>query len=165
MADSGVTSEQRVGQERMLDFDGGAPDSASIMPLDSEMVPGAEPSGPKIDPMIAAKLKRGPEQQRVVGPLVELLVTTGWSLGMLEESKRPPGAPEHMTELELVTNLKYTKMPKGKDLVSEWNATYPQWSYGDDTRRFWRDYKRIRESVALALPTNRSMQQPNASTT
>jgi hypothetical protein len=98
MADSGVTSEQRVGQERMLDFDGEAPDSASIMPLDSEMAPGAEPSEPKIDPMIAAKLKRGPEQQRVVGPLVEFLVTTGWSLDQMVFGRKEWRVPRNPSE-------------------------------------------------------------------
>jgi hypothetical protein len=73
-------------------------------------------------------------------------------LGLLKEGKRPPGAPEGMTELELVTNLWYMKAPKGKELVREWNETYPQWSYKDDTRRFWRDYNRIRKAVAVGPP-------------
>jgi hypothetical protein len=84
--------------------------------------------------------------------LLRFVIERTEPLGMLEEGKRPPGAPEHMTELELVTNLHYMKAPKGKELVSEWNATYPQWSYGDDTRRFWRDYHRIRKSVAFGPP-------------
>jgi len=73
-------------------------------------------------------------------------------LGLLKEGKRPPDAPEGMTELELVTNLRYMKVPKGKELVREWNEMYPQWSYKDDTRRFWRDYNRIRRAVAVGPP-------------
>jgi hypothetical protein len=73
-------------------------------------------------------------------------------LGMLEDGKRPSRAPEGMAELELVTQLWYMKAPKGKELVSEWNETYPQWSYGDDTRRFWRDYNRTKKSVAFGPP-------------
>ena len=46
----------------------------------------------------------------------------------------------------------YRKMPNGKQLVSEWNKTYPQWSYGDETGRFWKDYHRVKKSVALGPP-------------
>lgn len=73
-------------------------------------------------------------------------------LGLLEEGKRPPKAPEYLMEIELVANHWYMKVPKGKDLVREWNETYPQWSYGGDTRRFWRDYNRIRKTVAVGPP-------------
>jgi hypothetical protein len=74
-------------------------------------------------------------------------------LGMFEEGKRPPGAPEGMAELELVAQYpRYRKMQNGKELVSEWNETNPQWSYGNDTRRFWRDYNRIKKLVAFGPP-------------
>lgn len=76
-------------------------------------------------------------------------------LGMLEEGKKLPGAPKWMLELELVAEHWYMKMPEGKELVSEWNETYPQWSYKDDTRRFWRDYNRIRKSVTFGPPYQR----------
>jgi hypothetical protein len=84
--------------------------------------------------------------------LLRFVVERMEPLGMLEEGKRPSRAPESMAELELVTQLWYMKAPKGKELVSEWNETYPQWSYGDDTRRFWRDYHRIKKSVAFGPP-------------
>jgi hypothetical protein len=73
-------------------------------------------------------------------------------LGLLEEEKRPPKAPEYLGEIELVANHWYMKAPEGKELVSEWNETYPQWSYKSDTRRFWRDYNRIRKTVAVGPP-------------
>jgi hypothetical protein len=74
-------------------------------------------------------------------------------LGLFEKGKRPPGAPEGMVELELVTNLQYMKVPEGKELVSEWDETYPHWSYRGDTRRFWRDYNRIRKTISGELGT------------
>jgi hypothetical protein len=51
----------------------------------------------------------------------------------------------------------HTKMPNGKTLVSEWNEAYPDWAYmtsvGDlDTRRFWRDYNRIKRTIAVGPP-------------
>jgi hypothetical protein len=73
-------------------------------------------------------------------------------LGMPEAGLRPPEAPKGLTELEMVINLQYAKVPEGKELVNEWNKTYPRWSYGGDTRRFWRDFKRIREAVAIGSP-------------
>ena len=73
-------------------------------------------------------------------------------LGLLKEGKRPYGAPEGLVEIELVTHLWYVKAPKGKELANEWNRTYPQWSYKDDTRRFWRDYNRIKKAVAFGPP-------------
>jgi hypothetical protein len=71
-------------------------------------------------------------------------------LGLLGEPL--PDAPEHMVELELVANHWYMKTPEGKELVREWDETYPQWKYGSDTRRFWRDYNRIRKTVAVGPP-------------
>jgi hypothetical protein len=74
-------------------------------------------------------------------------------MGPFEESNRPPGTPEHMVRLELVAQYPlYKKMPNGNGLVSEWNETYPQWSYGDNTRRFWRDYHRVKKTVAFGPP-------------
>jgi len=53
-----------------------------------------------------------------------------------------------------------TKMPPGKDLVREWNRAHPQWAYetslGDpNTRLFWRDYKRIKKTIAVGPPYRR----------
>lgn len=53
-----------------------------------------------------------------------------------------------------------TKMPLGKDLVREWNRAHPQWAYetsvGDlNTRLFWRDYKRIKKTIAVGPPYRR----------
>jgi hypothetical protein len=39
-----------------------------------------------------------------------------------------------------------------REIKERRNATYPQWRYGDDTRRFWRDYNRIRKAVAFGPP-------------
>jgi hypothetical protein len=74
-------------------------------------------------------------------------------MGPFEEGNRPPGVPEHMVGFELVAQYPlYRKMPNGNGLVHEWNETYPQWSYVDDTRRFWRDYHRIKKTVAFGPP-------------
>jgi hypothetical protein len=73
-------------------------------------------------------------------------------LRMLEGGRRPPDAPDHLTELELVTNLPYMKVPNLRELVSGWNATNatnPKWIYKKGTSRFWRDYKRARKIVAF----------------
>jgi hypothetical protein len=73
-------------------------------------------------------------------------------LGMLEAGSRLPKTPDHRRELELITNLQYVKVPEGKKLVNEWNEMYPKWSYGGNTKNFWRDFKRIRKSVAIGPP-------------
>jgi hypothetical protein len=43
------------------------------------------------------------------------------------------------------------KLPKGHALVEEWDKKWgqerPQWSYGPDTRRFWRDFRDVQKSV------------------
>jgi hypothetical protein len=48
-------------------------------------------------------------------------------------------------------------MPKGKVLVKEWNETHPELAYrtsvGEpETRRFWRDYNRIKKTIAVGPP-------------
>jgi hypothetical protein len=75
-------------------------------------------------------------------------------LGMIEKGMSPPRAPKGRGMLELVTQYPlYRKMPNAKEIVSEWNETNPpQWSYGDDTRRLWKDYHRIKKSVAFGPP-------------
>jgi hypothetical protein len=50
-----------------------------------------------------------------------------------------------------------TRMPKGKELVGEWNEAHPRWAYktsvGDvNTRLFWRDFKRILKTIAVGPP-------------
>ena len=42
-------------------------------------------------------------------------------------------------------------MPEGKKLVSEWNDDHPQWAY-KNTRQFWRDYNRIKRTIAVGPP-------------
>jgi hypothetical protein len=60
-----------------------------------------------------------------------------------------------MMEVERVANCEYMKKPKGKKLASEWNDLHPQWSYGDNTRRFFRDYHRAKRMVAVGPPYQR----------
>jgi hypothetical protein len=42
-------------------------------------------------------------------------------------------------------------LPKGDVLVADWDRQWkekrPQWCYGADTRRFWRDFRNVQESV------------------
>jgi len=77
-------------------------------------------------------------------------------LGKLEEGQRPPGAPKEKgwQVLELVAQYPwYRKMPNGKRLVREWNETTPkEWSYGDNTRWFWKDYHRTKKAVSFGPP-------------
>jgi hypothetical protein len=87
--------------------------------------------------------------------LLRFVIEHTESLRMLEVGWRPPDAPDHLTELELVTNLPYMKVPNLKELVSGWNATNatnPKWIYKKGTSRFWRDYKRARKIVAFGPP-------------
>ena len=86
--------------------------------------------------------------------LLRFVIEHTESLRMLEVGWRPPDAPDHLTELELVTNLPYMKVPNLKELVRAWNATKatnPKWIYKKGTSRFWRDYKRARKTVAFGL--------------
>ena len=51
----------------------------------------------------------------------------------------------------------HTRMPNGKTLVSEWNEAHPDWAYKDsvgelNTRLFWRDYNRIKRTIAVGPP-------------
>jgi hypothetical protein len=48
-------------------------------------------------------------------------------------------------------------MPEGKRLLSEWKEAYPQWAKTEEgdlitTRRFWRDFHRIKKTIALGPP-------------
>ena len=42
-------------------------------------------------------------------------------------------------------------MPEGKKLVSEWNQSHPQWPY-KNTRGFWREYNRVKKTIAVGPP-------------
>jgi hypothetical protein len=44
------------------------------------------------------------------------------------------------------------RMPNGKSLVREWNEANPQWKAYKDTRRFWRDYNRIKRTIVVGPP-------------
>ena len=39
------------------------------------------------------------------------------------------------------------KRKLGKVLVAEWDRLHPEWSYGEDTRTFWRDYNLARKHI------------------
>ena len=45
-------------------------------------------------------------------------------------------------------------LPKGKVLVKDWDTEWkphrPEWCYGADTRRFWRDFRSVQEGVAYS---------------
>ncbi len=52
------------------------------------------------------------------------------------------------------------KTHDGKVIVDEWNKAYPEWAYktsaGDlNTRLFWRDYNRIKRTIAVGPPYQR----------
>jgi hypothetical protein len=46
---------------------------------------------------------------------------------------------------------RFEVLPEGKKLVSEWNDEHPQWAY-KNTRQFWRDYNRIKRTIAVGPP-------------
>ena len=84
----------------------------------------------------------------------------GTSGGKAPESKNLRLFRFVIERLEPTSTSEYTRMPNGKSLVSEWNEAYPEWAYktsvGDpDTRRFWRDYNRIRKTIAVGPPYRR----------
>jgi type I restriction enzyme M protein len=60
--------------------------------------PKSPKSGAALDPRIAAELKDGPEQQLVVGPLVQRLVDAGWKLDQMEFGKREWLVPKSPSE-------------------------------------------------------------------
>lgn len=97
-SDSGNVSEHLMRTESTSAFDTDVPESASIMPLDSDVFPEAETSQLEIDPEIAAKLKRGAEQQQVVGPLVEFLVSVGWKLDQMVFGRKEWRVPRNPSE-------------------------------------------------------------------
>lgn len=59
------------------------PAAASLLPLDSDVSTDTGTPQSEIDPAITSKLKRGVEQQQTVGPLVQFLVSVGWSLNQM----------------------------------------------------------------------------------
>jgi hypothetical protein len=74
-------------------------------------------------------------------------------------TERIPPSSEPATQEDTSRAPKQLKASEGKRLVSEWNAAYPhpKWTYktsaGDlDTRRFWRDYHRIKRTIAVGPP-------------
>ena len=74
-------------------------------------------------------------------------------LGGLQDRRREKGWDWRDAEEE-VPWLEYETMPSGKELVEEWDSQ--EWvqenpeerAYRGDTRRFWRDYGRVRRAVA-----------------
>jgi type I restriction enzyme M protein len=98
-----VTDDRSVGADQIstksaADSDTNIPESASILPLDSDVFPEAEMPHSEIDPQIAAKLKRGKEQQKVVGRLVEYLVSAGWRLDQMVFGRREWRVPRNPSE-------------------------------------------------------------------
>ena len=72
------------------------------------------------------------------------------------EPRFPPGE-EGMTEDESIKHGAFEKKPTGRELVREWDALpwvqKNQWTYGEDTGRFLRDYKHTKLRIAYsALP-------------
>ena len=67
----------------------------------------------------------------------------------------PPGE-EGDTEDELIAYGAYEKKPTGRELVREWDAQPwvqdNDWTYGADTRRFWRDYQKTKMRLAYSAP-------------
>jgi len=70
-------------------------------------------------------------------------------VGLVEEDSTVSSFTERLAQLE------YAKVPEGRRLVKEWDEQEcvkqnPNWAYGKDTRRFWRDYHRTLKAVAWA---------------
>ena len=98
--------------------------------------------------------RSGEEKLKLLRFVIERIEPLGSEeLGMLDDGEKPPGAPKGLWGLELVAQYPwYRRMPNGKEIVREWNETHPEWSYGDNTSRFWRDYHRIKKAVAFGPP-------------
>jgi hypothetical protein len=65
-----------------------------------------------------------------------------------EDSTDVPGFTERLAQLH------YARVPDGSTLVKEWDQQEwvkenPSWAYGNNTRRFWRDYRRAFNSVVF----------------
>lgn len=41
------------------------------------------------------------------------------------------------------------QLPRWRMMMKDWNRAHPEWSYGDDARRFCRDYSRVARPVVL----------------
>ena len=71
------------------------------------------------------------------------------------EPRFPPGE-EGMTEDESIKHGAFEKKPTGRELVREWDALpwvqKNQWAYGENTGRFWRDYKHTKLRIAYSAP-------------
>lgn len=77
------------------------PASAGILPLDANEEPSSDE--PSVSAEIFAKLKNTREQREVAGPLVQLLVDSGWQLDQLVFGKkewRVPKTPSEATKRE-----------------------------------------------------------------
>jgi hypothetical protein len=77
--------------------------------------------------------------------------------GLLEHGKpQPPPGEEWMTEDESIKHGTFEKKPTGPELVREWDALpwvqKNQWAYGENTGRFWRDYKHTKLRIAYSAP-------------
>jgi hypothetical protein len=77
--------------------------------------------------------------------------------GLFEYGKPQfPPSEEWMTEDELIKHGDFEKKPTGRELVREWDALpwvqKNQWTYGENTGRFWRDYKHTKLRIAYSAP-------------
>ncbi len=54
--------------------------------------------------IIAQKLKEGPEQQLVVGPLVEILLSRGWNIDQIVFGKKEWKVPKTPSEASNLIN-------------------------------------------------------------
>ena len=77
--------------------------------------------------------------------------------GLFEDGKsRFPSGEEDMAEDELIRHGDYEKRPTGRELVREWDAQpwvkRNGWTYGGNSRTFWRDYNKTRIRLAYSAP-------------
>ncbi len=99
MTDGESTARQRREVEHSsIASDAGVPDSASIVPLQREESYVEQGDRSVVRSDVLVKLKSGKEQQAIVGPLIEFLISCGWSTEQMVFGKREWRVPQNPSE-------------------------------------------------------------------
>jgi len=74
-------------------------------------------------------------------------------IGLLKEGEADVSDSDWIATDTLIAQLRYEKVPEGRQLVEEWDRQEwvrknSSWAYGQNSRRFWRDYHRARRAIA-----------------
>ena len=93
--------------------------------------------------------------------LFRFVVERSDPIGRLKDGKPPNlrgiSSPQQLTTEELIEDLRYEKLPTGRELVEEWNQSEwveqnPSWAYSPEhSNNFLRDYRRTQTAVAYMV--------------